>query len=86
MSERQYRICRCEAPHVEDWWTVEVSHEKKRLFRQSLTKWTPARRLIYFGISIGPVYNDIRFDSREEATAWIEEDRKPVVHECEAVP
>jgi len=69
----RYRICRNEAPHQDAWWTVEI--EVPRLWFWK--RWLPVKQ--YYGGRFSKVR---RFTRPETAQVWIDEDRKPRIHEC----
>lgn len=84
---KRYRICRNEAPHKETWWTVEVEivYVVKRLWKRTTkTKWETVMDFAKAELSIHwpPYLPTFNFASEAEAQAWIDEAKRPRIHEC----
>lgn len=73
----EYRVCRNFAPHQGEWWTVE--RLERRLFRK---RWWPVRRIVAASAACGVIYRDVVWQTEQEARAWVEEDKRPRIHEC----
>lgn len=86
--ESDYRICFNSAPHRPDWWTVECRQieTRKRWFRSPVVteEWVTVKDYRRWSPGIYRVpLPALCFASREDAEAWVREDRKPRVHRCE---
>lgn len=80
----EYRICFNQAPHRKDWWTVEKTVERKRLFRKPVTEWEVVKYVFAVSMTTGLIMKALTFDTKKAAQDWVAEDRRPKVHECEA--
>ena len=81
MTAPRYRICANQAPHHEDWWTVEESYPVRRLFQKPYTAW---RALQVFDRvdTRGFQTKDLAFPTEAEAQAWVDEAKRPRVDAC----
>lgn len=71
-----YRVCFNQAPHEYDWWTVE----KLVPFFVFWKRW----KAVKYAPLPASFFLTTRFGSKQKALSWIEQDRKPRQHICEA--
>lgn len=84
----KYRICKNEAPHRPDWWTVEREAEKISgafWWKKTEIVWSPVEEWNPLSSAMSPPCNWFitrAFSSQEEAQTYIDQAKRPRTHVC----
>lgn len=80
MEVMEYRICKNEAPHRKDWWTVERLFRERTFFFFRSSKWRVVKECYVSPVGFSSCPRS--FASEEEAREWVAEDKRPRIHKC----